>query len=171
MTKMSRQKLKYLENKKSFWREIKSIFHHFKRTFSCRNLSQTWQCAFKISIKAICGIATKIIRHETDGKITEKELNIATEKETRLIQICKLIDSYCGNVENISPFKNTPFKNTLFKSGKGKQMSNSGKKSRPILNKTPRNILSQHEHFSLPSLRHKTWSYSVLQDDNSRASH
>ena len=29
MTKKSRQKLKYLENGKSFWGEIKSIFHHF----------------------------------------------------------------------------------------------------------------------------------------------
>ena len=31
MTKMSWQKLKYLENKKSFSDEIKNIFHHFKR--------------------------------------------------------------------------------------------------------------------------------------------
>ena len=29
MPKMSRQKLKYLENEKSFSDEIKSIFHHF----------------------------------------------------------------------------------------------------------------------------------------------
>ena len=29
MTKKSRQKIKYLENEKSFWGEIKSIFHHF----------------------------------------------------------------------------------------------------------------------------------------------
>ena len=29
ITKQSRQKLKYLENGKSFWGEIKSIFHHF----------------------------------------------------------------------------------------------------------------------------------------------
>ena len=29
MTKKSRQKLKYLENEKSFWGEIKSIFHYF----------------------------------------------------------------------------------------------------------------------------------------------
>ena len=29
MTKKWRQKLKYLENEKSFWGEIKSIFHHF----------------------------------------------------------------------------------------------------------------------------------------------
>ena len=39
-------------------------------------------------------ITTKIIRHETDDKITEKELNIGTEQEFRLIQIRKLIDSY-----------------------------------------------------------------------------
>ena len=30
MTKKSRQKLKYLENERSFWGEIKIIFHHFK---------------------------------------------------------------------------------------------------------------------------------------------
>ena len=30
MTKKSRQKFKYLENKKSFEDEINSIFHHFK---------------------------------------------------------------------------------------------------------------------------------------------
>ena len=29
MTKKSRQKLKYLENEKSFWGEIKSIFYYF----------------------------------------------------------------------------------------------------------------------------------------------
>ena len=33
MIKMSRQKFKYLENEKSFEDEMKSIFHHFKRTF------------------------------------------------------------------------------------------------------------------------------------------
>ena len=31
MTKISRQKLKHLENEKSFWSEIKSIFHDFQR--------------------------------------------------------------------------------------------------------------------------------------------
>ena len=46
MTKKSRQNLKYLENEKSFWREIKSIFHHFQRTFSCQKLCQTWECTF-----------------------------------------------------------------------------------------------------------------------------
>ena len=30
MIKMSRQKSKYLENEKSFWGQIKSIFHNFK---------------------------------------------------------------------------------------------------------------------------------------------
>ena len=42
MTRKSRQKLKYLEKEKSFWGEIKSIFHHFKRNVSCQELSQTW---------------------------------------------------------------------------------------------------------------------------------
>ena len=46
MAKKSRQKLKYLENGKSFWREIKSIFHHFWRTFNCRKVSQTRDCSY-----------------------------------------------------------------------------------------------------------------------------
>ena len=33
MAKNSRQNLKYLENDKSFYDEIKSIFHHFQRAF------------------------------------------------------------------------------------------------------------------------------------------
>ena len=47
LTRKSRQKFKYLENKKSFYVEIKSIFHHFKRAFCSQNLSQTLECAFK----------------------------------------------------------------------------------------------------------------------------
>ena len=48
MTKKSRQKYKYIENKKSFYlRGIKKIAHHFWRTSSCRILSQTWECTFK----------------------------------------------------------------------------------------------------------------------------
>ena len=47
MTKKSRQKLKYLENENSLWDEIKSIFHHFLKAFSCQKLSQTWKWAFK----------------------------------------------------------------------------------------------------------------------------
>ena len=38
MPKNLRQKIKYLENEKSF--------HHFLRAFSCQKLSQTWECAF-----------------------------------------------------------------------------------------------------------------------------
>ena len=34
MTKKSRQKLKYLDNEKRFFGEIKSIFHHFQRRLS-----------------------------------------------------------------------------------------------------------------------------------------
>ena len=33
MTKKSRQKFKYPENEKSFYDEIKTIFHHFQRVF------------------------------------------------------------------------------------------------------------------------------------------
>ena len=48
MTKKSRQNFKYLENEKSFWGVIKSIFHHFYRAFNCQKLSQTKECAFKM---------------------------------------------------------------------------------------------------------------------------
>ena len=34
----SRQKFKYLEDKKSFQSEIKSIFDHFSRAFSCQKI-------------------------------------------------------------------------------------------------------------------------------------
>ena len=37
MTKKSRQKLKYLENEKSFWAEIKSIFPHLSRVSIAKN--------------------------------------------------------------------------------------------------------------------------------------
>ena len=49
MTKKSRQIPKYLENEIGFWREIKSILHHFYRAFSCQKLFQTWECTFKFS--------------------------------------------------------------------------------------------------------------------------
>ena len=48
MTKIAKQKLKYLENEKRFKGETKNIFHHFKRAFSCQKLSQTLECAFKV---------------------------------------------------------------------------------------------------------------------------
>ena len=41
MTKKSRQKLKYLENKEDLQAEVKSIFHHFQWTFSCQTSSHT----------------------------------------------------------------------------------------------------------------------------------
>ena len=45
MTK--KQEVKYLENEKSFWAKIISIFHRFYRAFTSQKLSQTWECAFK----------------------------------------------------------------------------------------------------------------------------
>ena len=50
MIKTSKQNLKYLENEKSLSGEIKSIFHHILRDFSCQKLSQTWECTFKQNI-------------------------------------------------------------------------------------------------------------------------
>ena len=46
LTKKSIQKFKCLENKKSFWGEIKSIFNHFESAFNCQKLSQTWEWVF-----------------------------------------------------------------------------------------------------------------------------
>ena len=136
----------------------------FEEVVKCNDL-------LEISIKATRDITTKVIRHETDGKITEKEINIGTEQEFRLIQIRKHIDSYCGNVENVSSFKNTPLKHTSFTSNKAKQISNSSAKSAPILNKTALNIFGQHERFTLLSLRQRTDSHSFLQDGDNRASY
>ena len=115
----------------------------FEEVVKCNDL-------LEISIKAIRDITTKIIRHETDDKITEKEINIGTEQEFCLIQIRKLIDSYCGNVENVSLFKNTPLKHTSFSSNKDKQISNSRgfnltkflSNSHKILKSLPNSILS-----------------------------
>ena len=47
----SQDETKYRENEKSFWGEIKSIFHHFKRAFSCQKLSQNWECVFNIRME------------------------------------------------------------------------------------------------------------------------
>ena len=46
-SKKSEQKFSYLNNKKSFLGEIKNIFHHFWKTFTCQKLSQTRGCVFK----------------------------------------------------------------------------------------------------------------------------
>ena len=47
MTRKSWQKFKHLDNEKSFLGEIKSIFHHFYRAFSCQKLPQTLDRTFK----------------------------------------------------------------------------------------------------------------------------
>ena len=43
-------KFKYLEDKKIFQGEIKSIFHHFWRAFICQKLSQIWESALQVLI-------------------------------------------------------------------------------------------------------------------------
>ena len=40
MAKKSRQKLKFVENEKNFQDQIKTIFHHFYRTFSCQKYQE-----------------------------------------------------------------------------------------------------------------------------------
>ena len=50
MTKESRQKFKYLDNKKSFWDEIKSIFHNFWRAIKTNKKNvERWEPNFKFT--------------------------------------------------------------------------------------------------------------------------
>ena len=60
MTKKSRQIFKYLENEKSVWGEIKSISHHFERTFNWQKLSKTWECAFQLKFRKYLFLRLKI---------------------------------------------------------------------------------------------------------------
>ena len=69
MTKMSRQKPKYFENEKSFWREIKSIFHHFSASF--RGFVAI-NCAFKIKYakwSEWCTLCGRVITRENKKSI------------------------------------------------------------------------------------------------------
>ena len=50
MARKSWHKRKYLVNEKSFYRETKTIFRDFQRTFSYQKLSQTLECAFKVRL-------------------------------------------------------------------------------------------------------------------------
>ena len=56
MTKTSRQKLKYLENEKSFWAEIKSIFHHLRTylmddLFLNQKTNKTFRMSYSLKYK------------------------------------------------------------------------------------------------------------------------
>ena len=46
MTKNSRQESKHLENEKSFWGKIISIFHHFKELLVAKNCLRTVSAPF-----------------------------------------------------------------------------------------------------------------------------
>ena len=48
MTKMSREKFKYLQKEKSFYDEIKSIFHHFYGAFIEANKKK---CFWKVRVR------------------------------------------------------------------------------------------------------------------------
>ena len=66
MTKETRQKLKYLESKKSFWGEIKGIFHHFKgflvaQIFSDLSVPLKWYLAYIWSKEKFITIKVKPI--------------------------------------------------------------------------------------------------------------
>ena len=67
MTRKSRQKFKYIENEKSFWGGIKSIFRHFEKALSCQKLSQTWECALKSFARIWTG--TLVTYHVSRTKI------------------------------------------------------------------------------------------------------
>ena len=57
ITKIWRQKLKNVENKKSFWYEIRNIFHNFCRACRCQKLSQA--CAFNVSWKLCLNLCSR----------------------------------------------------------------------------------------------------------------
>ena len=61
MTKKSRQKLKYLENEKRFYHEIKSIFYHFLRAFIETNKAKFF----------LEGESPTLIKHKSRQKQTQ----------------------------------------------------------------------------------------------------
>ena len=61
ITKESRQKLKYLENEKSFIGKIKSIFHHFKGLSDSKNCLRSESTSLKQNWLAILAGDLKII--------------------------------------------------------------------------------------------------------------
>ena len=106
----------------------------FEELVKCNDL-------LEISIKAIRDITTKIIRHETDDKITEKEINIGTEQEFRLIQIRKLVDSYCSNVEKVSSFKTPHLNIPCYHLTQVKKYQIQAQSQHPFLTKLPATVL------------------------------
>ena len=59
VTKMLKQKFKYLEKEKS---EIKRIIYHFLSAFSCQKLSQTRECVSNISFTRISASLCKRVQ-------------------------------------------------------------------------------------------------------------
>ena len=89
MIKKSRQKLRYLENKKSFWGERKSIFHHFWRVFNCQKLSQTWECDFEGEYDAKLSIIS--LQCLTSLIILRTEVSISFSYFAKRISILKYL--------------------------------------------------------------------------------
>ena len=92
MTKKSRQKFKYLENEKSFYGEIKSIFHFFKKAFRCQKLSQTLECAFKIySLKIRIDSVNQTLRNK-EKVIYTCNTNILTRiTDQKILSVCSCL--------------------------------------------------------------------------------
>ena len=55
---------------KSFWDEIKNIFHRFWRAFSCQKLHQIWERAFKY--KPRYDLQSKMSWHSDFESFTDK---------------------------------------------------------------------------------------------------
>ena len=64
MTKKSRQKLKYLENKKNCSDEIKSIFHHFERAFNKVSTTNFLEVKVRL-LKYICKELKRYNKYKT----------------------------------------------------------------------------------------------------------
>ena len=80
MTKTSRQKLKYLENEKSFLPKIKSIFHLFYRGFSCQNCLRP-ETAPLIMIRFSCN--DEVESHKSRANV------VVVLKDTDILMLCR----------------------------------------------------------------------------------
>ena len=82
---------KFIQLKRQVSSHIRQLTKTINKVFDLIDREKSFEEVVKcnklleISIKAIRDITIKIIRHKTDDKITEKELNIGTEQEFRLI--------------------------------------------------------------------------------------
>ena len=96
--------LKYLENEKSFYGEIKSIFHHFWRSFSYQKLSQPLECAFKTFISSATQITEEVTYCQNIGTSTSHPSNYILKF---LYQIASLRAATLQNYKKSWPLSHT----------------------------------------------------------------